>query len=167
MAETVESFRSYMQVVGRILKTTAKGGRFPGEEELSATLALKNGTGNNQINKVWGDRRTIAAGANDDLDMSGGLTDGFEVAFNFTVVKGIYIQNISVLDASKIIVGNTGTTLFTAPFVATIGRNNKFMWEDTWSGEAVVATSGDLFRITNANGAGQAIYEIIIIGLRP
>lgn len=126
-----------------------------------------NGTGANQANVIWSDRRTLTASTTEDLDFAGGgLTDAFGAAIAPTKIRMVLVvsassnvQNITLFgDANSVPLLNTAATtvtlqpkgvyLFTAP---------------TAAGVTVTATTGDIIQV--ANGAGVSVtYDIIVIG---
>lgn len=135
--------------------TGAFGGNLP---------AITFGTGNLQINNLFADSRTLAASANDDLDLIGVLLNIKSEVISFTAIKGVYVLNTSAAAATKLIIGGaTGTTAWTVPWQAQIA--NRFAWEDYYSGEPVVAGTGDVLRITNADAVNAAAYDIVIVGV--
>ncbi|MBI4796860.1 MAG: hypothetical protein HY790_13675, partial [Deltaproteobacteria bacterium] len=68
------------------------------------------GVGSEQCDLVFCDKRTLAGGANESLDLAGVLTDAFGNIITFAKVRALVIQNLS---ATKILtVGNDA-----APFV--------------------------------------------------
>jgi hypothetical protein len=53
------------------------------------------GAGALQCNALWHDSRTLAASANEDLDLYGSLSDGFGSTLNFANIKILIIENTS------------------------------------------------------------------------
>jgi len=147
----------------------------------SATLgpssSITDGTGANQANLLWHDKRTIAASANDDIDLYGVLEDVFGGAVNFAVVKGLLIANLGVSAATP--VPTAGETLTIG--AATVGTEFDSIFAGVGTsklvlhsggilflsspidGLAVVATTADILRISNV-GASSIDYSIAIIG---
>ena len=163
MAEVITGFRANFDILASSLRTTARGSSV-GAAEFRAAFELGDGTGNNQVNKYWEGSGTIAASGNADLDLVGGLTDQNGNLITFTAVKVIAIVNTSALIATKLICGNTATTLFATTFLWPISKGGVFIWADLASGEPVVTTTGDLLRITNADAVNAATYEAFIAG---
>lgn len=134
----------------------------------SYAFALVDGTGAGQAQKFFRDRRTVTTGANDDLDLSGTLTDAFGETLAFTAIKGILIYSVPE-NSTNLTVG-----LSSAPFVSWLGGTTPtlgpiipggmfFLYRPDAAGYAVTATTADILRITNAAGA-SATYEIILVG---
>jgi hypothetical protein len=53
---------------------------------------LLTGTGANQADTMYAARRTIAAGANDDINLASGLTDPFNNPIVFVEVRGLAVR---------------------------------------------------------------------------
>lgn len=131
------------------------------------SIDLANGTGANQANAMWSDRRTLTTGANEDLDMAGVLVSELGATLTFTRVKAVFIRslpaNTTTLTVSR--PASNGLAIFAAAGDAiTIKPGGIFAYVDpSAAGIAVVAGTGDLLNIANAAGA-SATYEIVIIG---
>lgn len=134
---------------------------------LSLALALAEGTGADQADRVFHDRRTLAASATEDLDLAGVLVDGFGAVITFAKVKAV------VLVAAA---GNANDVHLTRPatngvpiFLAAsdglaIKPGGAFAWCCPGTGVVVTPATGDLLTLTNG-GAGTAVtYDIVIIG---
>lgn len=135
---------------------------------LSPALRLLDGAGLGQASKAFSDKRTLAASANDSLDLAGVLVDAFGAIITFTKIKGIVIaaaatntDTISVGGGSnpfasffgdatdELVIRPGGLFLLTAPDAA---------------GYTVTAATGDLLAIANNSASGAAEYDIILIG---
>ena len=130
------------------------------------TVTLTSGTGADQADQSWHDRRTLASAASEELDLSGALADAFGDTLALARVKALYVKNLS--DDDTLLIGGAaagalglfsdttdrfqlrpgGIFLFTAPDAVGIpvGSNDKLKLEH--SGDTT--TSLD--------------YEIVIIG---
>ena len=140
------------------------------EDPLSQSVdhAFTGGTGALQANEQWHDKRTVAASATDQLDLSGSLTNAFGESVEFTSIKAIQIKNVSGNGAS-ITVGppavNGWVTLMAASDVITLEDGAAMtISTPTAGGYAVAAGTGDLLDIVNLDGANAAEYEIVLIG---
>jgi len=135
--------------------------------EFSDTLAT--GVGLDGANRVWADERTIATGADDDLDLTAGLTDAFGATIVFAAIRGIIIYNKGTGVADILSVGAAAANPIASLFgdvtdKLKIGPGGiKFLWNPSAAGYAVVTDTADILRIHNG-GAGDTIYQIIIIG---
>ena len=65
---------------------------------------LANGSGAGQANKIWTDRRTLAASASEDLDLAATLTDPFGATITFARIKALLIRAASG-NANNVVVG--------------------------------------------------------------
>lgn len=129
---------------------------------------LTNGTGLNQANNSWSDRRSLATGANEDLDVSGSLTNALGVTVVFTKIKSITIQALST-NTTNITV--TRPAANGVPFLAAAGDGFVLtpggcftLTNPSDAGIAVTAATGDLINIANSAGATGS-YDIVIVGV--
>ena len=79
-------------------------------------IQFGDGVGANQADKIIHKQRTIAASANDDLDLAGLLTDAFGVTVTMVKVKGILIAS-ALTNANNIIYEHTASLYATMPEV--------------------------------------------------
>ena len=139
------------------------------EIALSKLTQLLDGTGADQANQAFSDERTLAPSTNEDLDLSGVLTDAFGASIAFTSIKAMVViadetngDNIEIGGATtngfiswagaaddKVVIPAGGMFVITAPDAA---------------GFAVTAGTADLLRIANADAGGAATYQIVLIG---
>lgn len=152
------------------LSTALDLGSGKAPQGLSRSLALSNGTGAGQADRVWSDRRTLAASANEDLDLAGVLLDAFGAAITFARIKGLVIaaakgntNNVVVGAAASnpwaTLLGTTGTiTLRPGAFLA-VGTGAADA-----TGYAVTASTGDLLRIANSGAGTPVTYDVLLIG---
>ena len=130
-----------------------------------------NGTGLNQINTFWSDRRTIAASSADDLDLAGGLTDAFGNVLTLTKVKGLIIS-AALANTNDVVIGGDAS----AAFYAFLGAANDtiILKPGAWfalcnpsaAGYAVTATTGDILQIANSSSGSSVTYDIVILGTK-
>ena len=80
-------------------------------------ITLNDGSGANQAQRIFSDTRTIAASANDDLDLSGVLVDALGTVLNFTAIKAIYIKAANA-NINNVVVGGHPTLAFVGRFGA-------------------------------------------------
>lgn len=136
---------------------------------VSAVITLTNGTGANQVDRLFSDTRVINASSNDDLDLAGVLTDAFGATITFARIKAIYVKaaagntnNVVVGGAAsaqlanvfgdvsdKIVVRPGGFLLLAAPDVTAY---------------AVTATTADILRIANSSSGTSVSYDIVLLG---
>lgn len=133
------------------------------------TQALASGVGANQADKIFADQRTLAASANEDLDLAGVLLDPFGNVLGFAKVKSLLIvaatgntNNVLVKPAAsngwngpfsdpsdQIVIKPGGMFLVTAPNAAAY---------------PVTAATGDLLHISNSGAGTGVTYDIVILG---
>lgn len=134
------------------------------------TMELTNGTGTGQANSKWEDTRTLAALANDDLDLAGGLTDAFGATITFTKIKLLIITLDAPDGTLKLHVGPQGlANAWSAPFGGAGATVYKIVFQTevlVWDkyGVAVTAGTGDLLRINNPHATLSVTYHIFMIG---
>ncbi len=143
----------------------------------SATLAksyvaqLADGTAAGQANRLFQDTRTLAASANEDLDLAGTLVDALGATLTFARVKGLVIA-ASAANTNNVIVGNATTNGFiswvgAATHTVTLrpGAVLALMAGTAdVTGYAVTATTADLLRVANSAAGTPVSYDIMIIG---
>lgn len=132
---------------------------------LSETHTITDGTGADQFDEHFHDTRPIAAGANDDLDLAGGLTDAFGNTITFSAIKALQIINSGTVEIQiDQSVANGFTAWFTGIQKIPAGGTLQLV-APTAAGYAVTAGTGDILRITNNDGSTAASYKIAIGGI--
>lgn len=151
-------------------KLTAAGDLSSASASLDKTFAtpLTNGTGLNQANNSWSDRRTLASGANEDLDLAGTLTNAFGATVVFTKIKSITIQALMANTTNMTV---TRPAANGVPFMLAAGDGFVLtpggcftLTNPSDAGIAVTAATGDLINIANSAGASGS-YDIVIVGV--
>lgn len=132
---------------------------------LSDTLA--SGTGLDQADLVWHDRRTLNNAA-EDLDVSGGLTDVYGNAITMVKVKGLVVHNRNTTAGEYIDMGGDGNGLLiflSATDIIRIHPNGLvFLWNPSLAGYAVTAATGDILQMDTTGSGASVSYDIKIIG---
>ena len=133
-------------------------------------VSLTNGTAAGQADRLWSDTRTLAASANEDLDLAGALLDAFGTAAVFARVKGLYIA-AALGNTNNVVVGaaasNAWATFLNATGTMTIRPGGGVMLvagSADATGHLVTAGTGDLLRIANSGAGTSATYDIVVIG---
>jgi hypothetical protein len=133
-------------------------------------ISLLDGSGAGQATTAWHDQRTLSSSANEDLDLSGVLTDAFGDTITFTKIKAIVVSAASA-NAAAIEVGGAATNAL-VNFVGSATDKIKVrpgglfvIASEDATAYAVTAGTGDLLRITNTSGAASATYDIFVIGV--
>lgn len=115
-----------------------------------------NGVTAGKADRVFGDRRQLAASANETLDLAGGLTDAFGASLTFAKVVAIAFKAADT-NAGDIIVGGAAThTIAVKPGGALTLVAPKGGW-------TVTPATDDLLKVANAV-ASAAEYEVVILG---
>ncbi|MEU1141783.1 hypothetical protein ABZ392_33745 [Streptomyces sp. NPDC005885] len=152
------------------LTSTLDLGTGEARQSLSRSMQLLSGTGAGKADKLWADRRTLAASATEDLDLAGVLLDAYGAAVTFARIKGLVIA-ASKDNTNNVIVGAAAS----APWITLLGathtltlRPGAFVAVGTGladaTGYAVTATTADLLKIANSGGTTGVTYDIHIIG---
>jgi hypothetical protein len=140
---------------------------------LAETIDLLSGTLAGQADLIFADERTVATGANDDLDLAGVLANALG-----GVLANVEIVAILLINKSKAGPANTTNLTIgggTNPFIGFLGGTVPVIGPIRPGGVvllacpadvgigAVVAGTGDILRITNSAGASNT-YQIAILG---
>lgn len=156
-------------LISSVLSAALDLGSARSEVQYDRSVVLDNGTGANQADQVWHDTRTLTTGANETLDLNGGLTNALGASVTFTKVKQLYIRNKGT---TALTIGNAGggVNAWATPFGAAThtikvqpGGELNLIAPDA-AGFAVTPGTGDLLKIENAAGA-SCDYDIVIIGV--
>jgi hypothetical protein len=142
-------------------------GSFPVTRTYTWTLG-SSGVGANQADLVFSDSRSLAAGANENLDLNALLVGAFGTTVNMVKLKALLIaaaagntvdltvgrgatNGVPWLSAvsSGVIVRPGGVQCWAAPDLAGIG---------------VVAATADLINVAAAAGSGSQAYDVVIVG---
>jgi hypothetical protein len=137
---------------------------FPGQ------VLLVDGTGAGQANQVYRARRTLAASAFEDLDLSGAsLQNPFGTNIAFARIKAVGIAALAA-NVNNVVVGGAPSNAWVGPFgAATHTKAVRPGGFELWAcndatGWPVTATTADLLRIANSAGGSSVTYDILLIG---
>lgn len=135
------------------------------------TLDLTYGAaGANKVKQGWRDQRVLAAGANDDLDLAGSLTNELGESVVLTSIKLLLIAIVAPDGIKKLRVGAQGLAqAFQGPFGGVLAAD--FLEIDNWcpcinhpwDGYPIVAGATDKIRINNPS-AVSVTYNILAAG---
>lgn len=143
-------------------------------------IVLRDGTAtNDKIDQIWTDTRSLNAGATEDIDLAGGVTDIFGNTLTFAEISHLFIFNHDTTTGEYFRLGpaaSNGWFGTTTPFLATgdtvIIRPSatvdgitypSFVWFSAPAGYVVTAGSADSITITNS-GATANSYSMIVLG---
>lgn len=141
--------------------------RFP--VSLDDVTRVTPGTGAKQADKLFTDTRTLAASAQEDIDLAGALTDNFGAAMSFAEVMAIYIK-ARAENTNNVVVGGASSNAFAGPFADASDKivlkpgASVLIKDETAAGWAVTAGTGDLLRIANSGSGTSVTYDIVIVG---
>jgi len=143
-----------------------------GENEFSlpfaADIPLLNGTGANQADRIFADKRTLAALASEELDLSGALTDPLGTALAFAKVKAILLR-ADKANTNDVVLGGASSNQFVGPFggathTVSIPPGGAALFVAAGAGWLVTAGSADLLKIANGASGLSVTYDIVIVG---
>lgn len=137
----------------------------------SRSVSLGSGTGAGKADRMWTDRRTIAASGTDDLDLVGtALVDPFGAVVTFARVKGLFIS-ADRTNTNDLLIGAAGSNpwagLLNAAGVVRLkpgGACAFIAGDEDATAWAVVSGTGDALRIANSAAGTGVNYDIVIIG---
>jgi len=149
--------------------------------QMAKSLTLAFGTGIGKSDQIWWDRRVIAGGADDPLDLVGTLLSPVTgIAVNFDLLRAFAIFNRSdetlthsagshtATDAGIVVLDTAAT--FTGP-CKTKAKGQVLeaggiwvAWNNLAAGWAITADSADIFQVDNEDGADEALYDVLFIG---
>lgn len=150
----------------------AFGDRF--DPIIEQALAAANGTAAGQADLLYADERTITTGANDDIDLTGGLSDAFGNSLTFVELVAILVINAPITGSANttdLSIGAGGASSFVGFFgavadvIGPLKPGGVFMLAATDAAGigTVVDSTGDVLRIANSSGA-SATYQIVLLG---
>lgn len=136
--------------------------------DLRKRLVLATGAGANQADRIWHDRRTVAASGTDSLDLAGSLEDALGGAFTPARVKGLLVVAAEA-NANNVVVtrpASNGVPIFSAAGDAVPVRpGGLLLWvAPDATGVAVTGGTGDLIDIVNSAGGSSVTYDIVLLG---
>lgn len=133
------------------------------------SFAWTDGTGANQANRLWSDRRTLGPSATEDLDLAGVLLDAFGTAITFAKVRAL-IVSASSANANNVLLGGVvnGLSTIIQPAASGVvvvrpGGVVAFIAPDA-TGYAVTAATADLLHVANSAAGTSVTYDVAIIG---
>jgi hypothetical protein len=138
--------------------------------QLRRSVALASGIGAGQADKVFSDRRTLAASATEDLDLAGVLLDPFGATITFARIKGLVVS-AAAANVNNVVVGAASGS----PWAGLLGATHTLTLRPgacfaVMAGQAdgtayaVTATSADLLKVANSSSGTGVTYDIVIIG---
>ncbi len=140
----------------------------------SDVLNFSHGTGNNQVNQVWADIRTISASSSENLDLYGSLVSALNTTLNFAKIKLIEIKADSA-NINNVLVGGSAAGV-AGMFVLTgdstidevqmvIPPGGIYLIAAPLAGFTVTNTTGDILKIANSSSGTSVTYTIKVYGV--
>jgi hypothetical protein len=128
--------------------------------------SIANGTGVNQCDLKYAATRTLAGGANEDLDLSGALTTLFGTMIAMIKLRFVYVKAADANPGNLTFISKAavGAPLFLAladGIVLEPGAD--FLYRSPKSGKTIVAATADILNMAAAAG-GSCSYDIVILG---
>lgn len=150
------------------LTGTADFGAPASEPRFARQFDLGNGTGASQADRIWADQRTLAASANEDLDLTGTLVDALGATLTLARVKVLYVAANSA-NTNNVVIGaaasNAWAGLLSATGTVTLRPGGVMLVAATdATAHAVTAGTGDLLRIANSGAGSTVTYDIAVVG---
>lgn len=132
------------------------------------SITLDDGTGANQADRVYHTSITLAASANQDVDLSGTLTNQIGGTAVFAKVKAILVR-ARAANTNNVIVGGAPANGFVGPFGAAthtlaVKPGGEILLVDPGTGWTVTPATGDLLRVANSGAGTSVTLDLIVIG---
>ncbi|MCL4822566.1 MAG: hypothetical protein KJ067_25870, partial [Vicinamibacteria bacterium] len=114
------------------------------------------------------DRRTLAASANEDLDLAGSLVDAFGAVVSFAKVRALRIK-AAPENTNNVVVKPGAANGFLGPFGAaahtlTLPPGGEVLLVAPVAGWTVTPATGDLLNVANSGAGTSVTYEIEVLG---
>lgn len=127
---------------------------------------MTSGTGKDNADLLFADKRTVSSGSPDDLDLSGVLTDIYGNTLANARIKCMAIKNLSTTAAEILDVGgdlNGLVNWISGTNLLRVHPEGAFvLWAPSATAYAVTAATADILQI--AAQAGSITYEIALLG---
>jgi hypothetical protein len=136
--------------------------------DFDAVIRLATGTGAGQADRMWHDRRTLAASATENLDLAGVLVNGLGDTQTFARLKAVVVRaaaantnNVNVIREAT----NGVPLLLAAGDGVPVHPDGLFVWVAPGAAGVVVTPStGDLITFTNSGAGTSVTYDVVLIG---
>ena len=133
--------------------------------------SLNTGSGDNQADQYWSDKRTLAAGASENLDLNdGSLSNGLGQTITLTKLKMLWIKNLSTV--AVIAVGGAALNALDSIFADVAASKVRVQREDVFviggkcgTGSYAVDGTHKVLKIENEDPDASLTYEIVIVGI--
>lgn len=135
---------------------------------LTGLVRLSPGVGAGQADKLFSDKRTLAASATENLDLAGTLVDPLGTVLNFAKVKAILII-ADPSNTNNVVIGGAATNAFVGPFgtatdTIAVKPGGVQLIAVPGSGWTVTAATADLLKVANSGSGSAVTYKVVIVG---
>lgn len=139
--------------------------------KLDIVKTLADGVGADQADKIWHDERTVAAGANDDLQLSAlaHAVFGNSLVIGLARLKAVLLVNTSTTAGDRLRLDSSVANACTGPFSGSatskieVGPDSALLLSSKRDGWTVTPATADMLRISNP-GANAIMYKIVLVG---
>ena len=133
-----------------------------------ADISILSGAVDGKADLLFSDQRTLAADANEDLDLAGGLLDPLGATLTFVDVVAILLR-AAAANANLVNMKPATVSGFLGPFgdasdVVSVQPGGVALFVAPNAGWPVTAGTGDLLNIANGGSVTPVTYDIIIVG---
>lgn len=128
-----------------------------------------DGTGLDQVDRIYTEQRTLTASATTTLDLAGSLADPFGATITFARIKAILVF-AATANTNNVIMGATGANQFVGPFgdasdsISTKPGGTTVLIAPDATGWPVTAGTGDNLKFANSAGSTSVTYDLVILG---
>ena len=138
-------------------------------------ITFADGSGTNQAQDLFHDRRTVNSNEEDNLDLNGALSDAFGNTLSMVTIRQLVFTNNATLSGEDLVIGGpvgpSAGALLTDLFDGDnesrfkVKSGGAAMFVAPIAGYAVTGGSADIIRVFNI-GTGPITYDVIIKGTR-
>ncbi len=133
-------------------------------------VALPDGAGADEADRIWHDERTLAAGDSEELDLSAlpMMLFGDSLSVAMAKVKALLLINLATDAGDGLLIGDATSHAWQGPLAAAgdkllVPADSCLLLVNKKNGWTVLAGSADRLKIANA-GANEISYKIAIVG---
>lgn len=131
--------------------------------DIALSKKVLNGTGTDQANEFWSDRRTVTAAAESLNFVDGTLTNAFGETITLSKVKGLLLVNTSITSGEDLTISGDLLTNFGSITNLTLTPDGYLLWTAPTDGHAVATPASDVLTIDP--GAKTITYDIVVWGV--
>ena len=156
---------AHANIAAEVTRDAGGGSNAKQAIDLRGKVEWAVGTGADQADQIWEDRRTLAGGATEDLELQDGTeSNGFGQTLTLTILKGIYINIVS--GDGPLLIGGAVANQFDSLFgdVSDKFRVRKTIMVATGDATGYAVDADDVLKIANEDGGAAVTFDIVIIG---